>query len=120
MQGFKRSSEDHTWRFFRAGGFDQVRLDSVKDLLSLDRLDQKLWVALACPVDNVNFDSRTLLLIDTDGDRRIRPAELIAAIKWTASLLKNPGDLIGARTEFHTAGNRRCYRGREGAGRSGA
>jgi hypothetical protein len=96
----KRSETGHVWRFFRAGGFDQVRLDSVQDLLSLENLDKKLWVALACPIDNVYFDARTLSLIDTDGDRRIRPDELIAAIKWTVSLLKNPDDLTGAKKDF--------------------
>jgi hypothetical protein len=90
------SNNSHTWRFFRAGGFDQVKLDSGKDLLAIEQLDQKLWVALACPIDNVNFDTRTLSLIDTDGDRRVRATELIAAIKWAASLLKNPDDLINS------------------------
>jgi hypothetical protein len=100
MKKNKRSSNDHTWRFFRAGGFDQVRLDSAADLLALDTLDQKLWVALACPVDNVFFDTHTLALIDTDGDRRVRAPELIAAIKWTAGLLKNQEDLVDPGADF--------------------
>lgn len=58
----------HDWRFFRAGGFDQVRLDRGTDLTALDELDQKLWVALACPTKGVEFDAKTLALIDTDGD----------------------------------------------------
>ena len=29
----------HKWRFFRAGGFDQVRLETAADLLALDQLD---------------------------------------------------------------------------------
>jgi hypothetical protein len=89
-----KAGNGHVWRFFRAGGFDQVRLDSSEDLLALEKLDQKLWVALACPVHNVHFDARTLSLIDADGDGRIRAAELIAATKWTAGMVKNPGDLI--------------------------
>lgn len=100
MKKNRSTFNDHHWRFFRAGGFDQVRLDSATDLLSLENLDQKLWVALACPIDNVHFDARTLSLIDTDGDRRIRPAELIAAIKWTISLLNNPEDLIDTTKDF--------------------
>jgi hypothetical protein len=100
MKKANSSAHGHVWRFFRAGGFDQVRLDSAQDLMALENLDQKLWVALACPVDNVYFDARTLSLIDTDSDRRIRPAELIAAIKWTASLLKNTDELTGAIGEF--------------------
>ena len=84
----------YTWKFFRAGGFDQVKLESGADLANLDQLDQKLWVALACPTRGLEFDSRTLDLIDTDKDGRIRAPEVIAAAKWAASLLKNPDDLL--------------------------
>src|SRR5262250_45827 len=85
---------NHTWKFFRAGGFDQVKLESGADLLSLDQLDQKLWVALACPTSGLEFDSKTLALIDTDHDGRIRPPELIAAVKWAGCCLKSPDELI--------------------------
>jgi predicted secreted protein len=84
----------HTWKFFRAGGFDQVKLESGADLANLDQLDQKLWVALACPTRGLEFDNRTLDLIDTDKDGRIRAPEIIAAAKWATGLLKNPDDLI--------------------------
>ncbi len=90
----------HTWKFFRAGGFDQVRLDSGADLMALDELDQKLWVALACPTTGLEFDSRTLALIDTDNDGRIRVPELIAAVKWTGRCLKNPDDLLSSAPEL--------------------
>jgi hypothetical protein len=83
----------HTWRFFRAGGFDQVRLDTGADLAHLDELDQKLWVSLACPTRGLEFDTKTLDLIDTDKDGRIRAPEILAAVKWAASCLKNPDDL---------------------------
>jgi hypothetical protein len=52
----------HTWKFFRAGDFDQVRLQSGSDLLALDQLDQKLWMALACPTSGLEFDSKTRAL----------------------------------------------------------
>jgi len=84
----------HTWKFFRAGGFNQVVINSGADLLNLDQLDQKLWVALACPTTGVEFDKTTLALIDTDKDGRIRAPELIAAAKWAAGLFKNPDDLL--------------------------
>ena len=77
----------HTWKFFRAGGFDQVRIDTDADLLNLKDLDQKLWVALSCPTSGIEFDARTLALIDTDGDGHIRAPELLAAIDWTAARL---------------------------------
>src|SRR5258705_13410993 len=87
------------WRFFRAGGFDQVKLETGSDLMALDQLDFKLWVALACPTTGLEFDKTTLALIDTDKDGRVRAPELIAAVKWAGGLLKNPDDLLkGAPT----------------------
>lgn len=77
----------HSWAFFRAGGVDQVNLRTGADLVALESLDQKLWVALACPVDGLEFDSRTLAYIDADGDRRVKALELIAAVKWAGGLL---------------------------------
>ena len=93
-------SHPHSWKFFRAGGFDQVKLESGADLLALDQLDQKLWVALACPTTGLEFDSKTLALIDTDKDGRIRAPELIAAVKWAGDCLKNPHDLIKSSPEL--------------------
>ncbi len=84
----------HVWKFFRAGGFDQVKLETGADLANLDQLDQKLWVALACPTRGLEFDTRTLDLIDADKDGRVRAPEVIAAAKWATSLLKNPDDLV--------------------------
>jgi hypothetical protein len=83
----------HNWNFFRAGGFDQVRLETARDLENLEQLDQKLWVALACPTSGLQFDAKTLALIDTDKDGRIRAAELLAAVKWTCVCLRNPADI---------------------------
>ncbi|MGB4358950.1 MAG: hypothetical protein WBJ19_00865, partial [Rhodoferax sp.] len=77
----------HVWRFFRAGGFDQVRLETADDLLALSQLDQKLWVALSCPVKGIEFDARTLELIDTDADGHVRAPELLQAIAWAGERL---------------------------------
>ena len=83
----------HTFKFFRAGGFDQVRIDTAADLLALKELDQKLWVALSCPVKGIEFDTRTLSLIDSDNDGHMRAPELLAAIDWAAARLNDPGIL---------------------------
>lgn len=96
-------SHRHHWRFFRAGGFDQVRLDSVDDLLSLDQLDPKLWVALSCPVAGIEFDATTLRYLDQDGDGHIRVPELIAALHWTAALLKDRTPLLQGATALPLA-----------------
>ena len=85
----------HTWQFFRAGGVEQVDIRNGDDLAHLAELDQKLWVALACPTRGIEFDTATLDLIDTDHDGRIRPPELIAAAHWACKHVKNPATLIG-------------------------
>jgi len=77
----------HRFRFYRAGGVDQVQLKTGADLVALRELDQKLWVALSCPVVGVEFDTRTLALIDSDGDGKVRAPDLLEAIEWAASLL---------------------------------
>jgi hypothetical protein len=84
----------HRWRFFSAGGFDQVRLDTGADLVHLSELDQKLWVALSCPTAGLELDERTLALIDSDADGHVRAPELIAAIDWATARLKTPDTLI--------------------------
>ena len=59
---------NHPRKFFRVGGFDQVKLDSGADLVALEELDQKLRVALSCPTKGLEFDSQSLEIIDTDKD----------------------------------------------------
>ncbi|HVR00724.1 MAG TPA: hypothetical protein VMT47_01205 [Polyangia bacterium] len=95
-----KSEPDHSWRFFSAGGFDQVKLESAADLRRLAALDQKLWVALACPTSGLEIDPRTLALIDTDKDGRVRAAELIAAVSFACANLKDPDGLLEAEAEL--------------------
>ena len=84
----------HKWKFFRSGGFDQVRIETTEDLQSLEQLDQKLWAVLSCPTTNVHFDKKTLEIIDHDHDGHIRVPEIIDAVKWISALLKNPSEII--------------------------
>jgi len=89
------TNANHRWKFFRAGGFDQPRIDTPEDLLAIGSLDQKLWVALSCPVAGSEFDRRTLGLIDSDGDGHIRAPELIAAAEWAGARLADAAPLAG-------------------------
>jgi hypothetical protein len=79
----------HRWTFFRAGGVDQVLLRDGADVANLKHLDQKLWVALSCPVAGLEFDERTLRLLDRDQDGRVRVPEILAAVEWLSLVLKN-------------------------------
>ncbi len=83
----------HQWRFFRYGGLDQVSLETGADLAALEQLDPKLWAALSCPAKGLEFDQRTLELLDTDKDGRVRVPEILAAVKWLQTVLKNLDEL---------------------------
>ena len=84
----------NSWRFFRAGGADQAQISTADDLLHLRDLDQKRWVALACPTRGLEFDERTLDLIDLDRDGRIRAPELVQACEWVGARLKDWAPLL--------------------------
>ncbi len=85
---------NHRWKFFRAGGFDQALLETGADLTSLGELDQKLWVALSCPVAGIEFDAKSLAFVDTDGDGHIRAREILDAVRWAGKALKDPDHLV--------------------------
>lgn len=99
MNGIKT----HKWKFFRYGGIDQVNIESTEDLLALESLDPKLWAAMACPVENLEFDAKTLEYLDSDGDKRIKITEILAAVKWICGLLKNPAGILQPADGFPVA-----------------
>ncbi len=72
-----------------------MNLNSGQDLVHLGQLDQKLWTALSCPVHGLEIDFKTLELIDVDNDDRIRVPEVLDAVNWLVSLIKNPDDILG-------------------------
>ncbi|MWN89288.1 hypothetical protein GQ597_00950 [Gilliamella sp. Pra-s65] len=73
----------HMWTFQRVGGLDQVVFKNANDIINLPNLDPKLWVALSCPTTGLDFDERTLELLDSDKDGRIRIPDILDAISWT-------------------------------------
>jgi hypothetical protein len=91
----------HTWNFSTVGGVKRVNLESGNDLIHLGSLDQKLWTALSCPVNNLEIDPKTLALIDLDNDGQIRVPEILQAVRWVVTLLKNADDLLIQNPVFH-------------------
>ncbi len=87
-------SSNYKFTFARAGGFDQVMIESGADVLAIPELDQKLWLALACPTRGIEFDERTLDIVDHDKDGRIRAPEIKEAINWMGSVLHDPDQLM--------------------------
>jgi hypothetical protein len=90
----KPGEDTHIWNFSRVGGVNRVNLFSGKDITSLKYLDQKLWTALSCPAHGLEIDPKTIELIDTDHDDRIRVAEVLEAVEWVTSVIKDPDELM--------------------------
>ena len=70
------------FRFFNAGALEQLLIENENDLATVETLDPKLWVATSMPTTGVEFDERTLALIDSDGDGRIRLPEIKKAVAF--------------------------------------
>lgn len=62
--------------------------------MALGTLDQKLWVALSCPVAGIEIDTKTLEFVDSDADGHIRAPEIIAAAAWAGRALKDRDFLV--------------------------
>lgn len=84
-------------RFFRAGGLDQIRLDTAADLAAIPELDQKLWVALACPVKGLELDDASLACLDGDADGRVRAPDVIKAIQFLQERLASLDQVIARK-----------------------
>jgi hypothetical protein len=93
----------HRLKFRRVGALDQVALETGADLLALERLDQKLWIALSCPTRGIELDSRTLDFLDLDKDGRVRAPEILSAIRFCAARLRDIGALLFDADELSLA-----------------
>ncbi len=71
-----------------------MALATGEDLLALEHLDPKLWIALSCPTKGLELDARTLALLDTDSDGRVRVPEILAAIRFCAARVRDVGVLL--------------------------
>ena len=103
--------EDYNWKYASVGGTVRVKLESGADIANLGKLDRKKWTVLSCPTTGLEFDARTLALLDADGDGRIHVDEVIAASQWLTSVIKDPDLLLKGQSElkfsdFNTENNR--------------
>lgn len=89
-----QATSSYRWSFASVGGVKRVNLDKGDDLLHLHELDQKLWTVLSCPVNGLEIDTRSLQLMDQDGDGKLRVNDVLAAVRWATRLLRQPDDLL--------------------------
>ena len=99
--------ENYNWKYASVGGSVRVKLESGADIANLAELDRKKWTVLSCPTTGLEFDEKTLKLLDADGDGRIHVDEVIAASKWVTGVLQDPDLLLKGQdclkfTDFNT------------------
>ena len=86
-------NKEYGWKYCSVGGVVRVNISSGEDIAHLGELDQKMWTALSCPVEGLEMDPKTLGMIDTDGDGKIRVPEVVSAARWLTEVIKDR-DLI--------------------------
>ena len=97
------TTSTHTWHFFKTCGLDQALIRTGADIANLATLDQKLWTALSCPTRGIRFDAKTLELLDSDKDGRIRVPEILNAIAWLSLRLTSLDSLIAGTDDVKLA-----------------
>ncbi len=85
---------DYDWKYSMVGGVTRVNIETGDDIAHLNVLDQKLWTVLSCPVKGLEFDEKTLEMMDSDKDGRIRVNEVVAASQWLTSVLRDMNYLL--------------------------
>ena len=88
---FKSGADgSYPWKDCSLGGVTRVAIENGQDIAHLHELDPKLWTVLSMPVENQKMDPKTLSILDSDSDGRIRVNEITAASQWLCSVLKDP------------------------------
>ncbi len=73
----------HTFSFSTIAKTIQVRLRNGADIAHLSELDRKYWLMLSCGTTAMGPDGAALAaVLDTNGDKRVRVPEILAAIDW--------------------------------------
>ena len=89
-----KENNQYKWKYCSLGGVVRVKIENGEDLEHLGELDQKLWTVLSCPTDGLEFDKKTLDLMDTDADGKIRVPEVVAAANWLTSVIKDKDSIL--------------------------
>lgn len=90
-------TKKYQWTYCSLGDAVRVNITSGEDIAHLGELDQKLWTVLSCPVKGLEFDEKTLKLLDTDSDGKIRVPEVVSAARWLTTVLKDKDSILEGR-----------------------
>ena len=91
---FLSKGDSYNWKFCRLGGVTRVKIESGEDIRHLPDLDRKMWTVLNCPVQGLEMDAKTLQILDTDHDGKIKVDEVIAASSYLTSVIKDADKLM--------------------------
>jgi len=94
------TTEKYEWNYVALGGMTRVSIKSGEDLKHLGELDQKLWTVLSCPVQGLEFDQKTLQMLDSDKDGKIRVNEVVAASQWLTKVISDPDLILEGKSEL--------------------
>ena len=110
----KKKKNTYDWAFKPVGGSVRVNIRNGEDIKHLGELDRKLWTVLSCPVTGLEFDEKSLALMDGNGDGKLRVDEVIVTAQWLTSVLKDPDILLkGCDTLAFTDFNEENEEGRK-------
>lgn len=84
----------YNWKFCSIGGVTRVNISTGEDIAHLGELDQKLWTVLSCPIKGLEFDEKTLAMMDCDNDGKVRVNEIVKASQWLCNVLRDPQLII--------------------------
>ena len=86
----KNKNNQHSYHFMQNGGLIQAKISTIDDVLNLSDLDPKMWTALACPVQGLEFSEETLSVLDTDKNGRVRQPEILQAVDYIKKYFARP------------------------------
>ncbi|MBQ7750635.1 MAG: phage holin family protein [Bacteroidales bacterium] len=89
---------DYAFKFASVGGSVRVKITSGEDIAHLGELDRKMWTVLSCPASGLEFDAKTLGILDSNKDGKIRVDEVIAAAQYLTKIIKDPDLIVKGET----------------------
>ncbi|MBR1516652.1 MAG: hypothetical protein IJ620_00705 [Bacteroidales bacterium] len=91
------TNDGYEWQYCSLGGVTRVKIATGEDIKHLGELDRKLWTVLSCPVNGLEFDSRTLQLMDSNHDGKLRIDEVVEAARWITSVITDADLLLDGK-----------------------
>lgn len=90
----KKNKSEHEWKFVQVGGMIQASISTIDDILNLDKLDQKYWTVLSCPVNGLEFSEETLGVIDSEKKGKVSIPDILRTVDYIKKYFANPSEIL--------------------------